>query len=96
MGWVDVEAGGVTPEVGVEYTFRFTFDYRYCKYSAEVQNGSREWVSFVEKGNPAQKSFPLAVLGSKISRVRFDGSGAFRSLVGEWTQKVRAFMIHIL
>ena len=95
MGWVDVEAEGLTPQVGVEYTFRFTFDYRYGKYSAEVQNGSGEWVRFAEKGIPAKKSFPMAAPGSKISRVRFDGSGAFRSLVGEWTQKVRAFMMHI-
>ena len=35
-------------------------------------------------------------LGTNISRIRFDGSGAFRSLVGEWAEKVRAFMIHIL
>ena len=93
--WVDVEAGGVTPEVGVEYTFRFTFDYRYGTYSAEVQNGGGEWVRFVERGNPARKSFPLASPASRISRVRFDGSGAFRSLLGEWAQKVHAFMMHI-
>ena len=96
MGWVDVEAEGVTPQVGVEYTLRFTFDYRYGTYSAEVQNGGGEWVRFVERGNPVRKSFPLASPGSRISRVRFDGSGAFRSLVGEWAEKVRAFMIHIL
>ena len=95
MVWVDVEAGGVTPEVGVEYTFRFTFDYRYGTYSVEVQSGA-EWVKLHEKGNSARSIFPLATPGSKISRIRFDGSGAFRSLVGEWTQKVRAFMIHIL
>jgi hypothetical protein len=95
LGWVDVETDGVSPQVGVEYTLRFTFDYRYGTYSAEVQNGGGEWVRFVERGNPARKSFPLASPGSRISRVRFDGSGAFRSLLGEWTQKVRAFMMHI-
>ena len=94
-GWVDVEADGVTPQVGVEYTFRLTFDYRYGTYSAEVQNGGGEWVRFVERGNPARKSFPLASPGSRISRVRFDGSGAFRSLLGEWAQKVNAFMMRI-
>ena len=96
LGWVDVEAEGLTPQIGVEYTFRFTFDYRYGTYSVEVQNGSVEWVRFAEKGNPAKTNFLLATLGSKISRIRFDGSGAFRSLVGEWAEKVRAFMIHIL
>ena len=94
-GWVDVEVDGVTPQVGVEYTLRFTFDYRYGTYSAEVQNGGGEWVRFVERGNPVRKSFPLASPGSRISRVRFDGSGAFRSLFGEWAQKVNAFMMRI-
>ncbi len=94
-GWVDVEADGVTPQVGVEYTLRFTFDYRYGTYSAEVQNGGGEWVRFVERGNPVRKSFPLASPASRISRVRFDGSGAFRSLFGEWAQKVNAFMMRI-
>ncbi len=98
LGWVDVEAGGVTPEVGVEYTFRFTFDYTSKTYGVEVQTATG-FTRLREKNpvnpvNPVQ-NFPLATPGSKISRIRFDGSGAFRSLVGEWTQKVRAFMMHI-
>ena len=89
-GWIDVEAGGVTPEVGVEYTFRFTFDYTSKTYGVEVQTATG-FTRLREKNpvnpvNPVQ-SFPLATPGSKISRVRFDGSGAFRSLVGEWTQR---------
>ena len=98
-GWIDVEAGGVTPEVGVEYTFRFTFDYTSKTYGVEVQTATG-FTRLREKNpvnpvNPVQ-NFPLATAGSKISRIRFDGSGAFRSLVGEWAEKVRAFMIHIL
>ena len=98
-GWIDVEAEGVTPEVGVEYTFRFTFDYTSKTYGVEVQTATG-FTRLREKNpvnpvNPVQ-NFPLASPGSKIARIRFDGSGAFRSLVGEWTQKVRAFMIHIL
>jgi len=99
LGCVDVEAGGVTPEVGVEYTFRFTFDYTSKTYGVEVQTATG-FTRLREKNpvnpvNPVQ-NFPLATPGSKISRIRFDGSGAFRSLVGEWAEKVRAFMIHIL
>ena len=92
--WVDVEAGGVEPQIGVEYTFRSTFDYRYGTYSVEVQSGA-EWVKLHEKGNSARSSFPIASPASRISRIRFDGSGAFRSLLGEWAQKARAFMMHI-
>ena len=99
LGWVDVEAGGVTPEVGVEYTFRFTFDYTSKTYGVEVQTATG-FTRLREKNpvNPVNhvQNFPLATPGSKISRIRFDGSGAFRSLVGEWAEKVRAFMIHIL
>ena len=93
--WVNVEADGVMPQVGVEYTFRFTFDYRCGSYSAEVQNGGGEWVRFVERGNPVRKSFPLASSASRISCVRFDGSGAFRSLLGEWAGKLGGFVIHL-
>ena len=99
LGWVDVEAEGLTPQVGVEYTFRFTFDYTSKTYGVEVQTATG-FTRLREKNpvnpvNPVQ-NFPLATPGSKISRIRFDGSGAFRSLVGEWAEKVRAFMIHIL
>ena len=73
-------------------------DYTSKTYGVEVQTA----IGFtrlreknpVNSVNPVQ-NFPLATAGSKISRIRFDGSGAFRSLVGEWAKKVRAFMIHI-
>ena len=99
LGWVDVEAEGLTPQVGVEYTFRFAFDYTSKTYGVKVQTATG-FTRLREKNpvnpvNPVQ-NFPLATPGSKISRIRFDGSGAFRSLVGEWAEKVRAFMIHIL
>ena len=98
-GWVDVEAEGVMPEVGVEYTFRVSLDYRTGTYSVEVRTGSTGFARLKEKNpvnpvNPVQ-NFPIAVQASCVSRVKFIGSGAFRSLVGEWAQKVRAFMIHI-
>ena len=97
-GWVDVEAGGVTPEVGVEYTFRFTFDYTSKTYGVEVQTATG-FTRLREKNpvnpvNPVQ-NFPLAAPASRISRIWFDGSVVFRSLLGEWTQKVHAFMMHI-
>ena len=96
LGWVDVEAGGVTPEVGVEYTFRFTFDYTSKTYGVEVQTATG-FTRLREKNpvnpvNPVQ-NFPLATPGSKISRIRFDGSGAFRSLVGEWAEKAKGMCI---
>ena len=64
-GWIDVEAEGVTPQPGVEYTFRFTFDYRCGTYSASVlHNGT--YVPLVQSVNPPicqSHSFP-----SRLSR----------------------------
>ena len=89
-GWVDVEAGGVTPEVGVEYTFRFVFDYRYGTYSVSVfHNGT--YIPLVQSVN--RTHFPLAVQASCVSRVKFTGDGAFTSLLGEWAEKANGMRI---
>ena len=89
------------PLGAAELTHRWSFngDYTSKTYGVEVQTATG-FTRLREKNpvnpvNPVQ-NFPLATPGSKISRIRFDGSGAFRSLVGEWAEKVRAFMIHIL
>ena len=42
-GWVDVEADGITPATGVDYTFRFVFDYAAKTYGVEVQTGLTEF-----------------------------------------------------
>ena len=99
-GWVDVEAEGVTPQTGVEYTFRVKFDYRYGTYSASVlHNGT--YVPLVQSVNPPIRQsvnrthFPLAVSAKSLSAVKFTGDGTFTSLLGEWAQKVNAFMMRI-
>ena len=79
-GWVDVEAEGVTPAPGVEYTFRFVFDYRSRTYSASVQYGA-EWRPLAADGATA---FPLAVPATCISRLGFSGDGLIRSILGQW------------
>ena len=87
---MDVEAGGVTPEVGVEYTFRFVFDYRYGTYSVSVfHNGT--YIPLVQSVN--RTHFPLAVQASCVSRVKFTGDGAFTSLLGEWAEKANGMRI---
>ena len=87
-GWVDVEADGITPTTGVDYTFRFTFDYRAKTYGVEVQTGLTEFTRLREKNpvnpvNPVQ-NFSLATTGSAVSGVRFTGDGVFTSLLGEY------------
>ena len=78
--WVDVAADGVTPQAGVEYTFRFVFDYRSRTYSASVQYGA-EWRPLAADGATA---FPLAVPATCISRLGFSGDGLIRSILGQW------------
>ena len=82
--WVDVAAEGVTPQIGVEYTFRFTFDYKKGTYGVEVKTGSTGFTKLRAKENPVQESFLLAATGSAVSEVLFSGSGFLTSIVGEY------------
>ena len=83
-GWVDVVAEGVTPQTGVDYTFRLTFDYKEGMYGAEVKTGLAGFTRLKEKGNPVREAFPLATSGSAISNVRLLGWGSLTSIVGEY------------
>ena len=92
-GWVDVEAEGITPTTGVDYTFRFTFDYAAKAYSVAVQYGE-EWKPLVGRVISNAPSFPLATSASAVSGVRFTGDGVFTSLLGEYENvKVSGFRL---
>ena len=86
-GWVDVVADGVTPTTGVDYTFRFTFDYKAQTYSVEVKSAD-EWqpLSTPNSSTPplTTHDFPLATSASAVSGVRFTGDGVLTSLTGEY------------
>jgi hypothetical protein len=103
-GWVDVEAEGVTPQTGVEYTFRLVFDYRYGTYSASVlHNGA--YIPLVQSANQSvnlsirqsvnRTHFPLASPAKSISAVEFLGVGVFTSLLGEWAEKANGTRIQL-
>ena len=83
-GWVDVVAEGVAPQIDVEYTFRFTFDYKKGTYGVEVKTGSTGYIKLRGRADPSQESFPLAATGSAVSEVLFSGSGFLTSIVGEY------------
>jgi endonuclease/exonuclease/phosphatase family metal-dependent hydrolase len=87
-GWIDVEADGVTPATGVDYTFRVIFDYISKTYGVEVRTGLTGFARLREKNpvnpeNPLQ-NFPLATTATAVSEVRFSGDGVFTSLFGEY------------
>ena len=82
--WVDVVAEGVTPQIDVEYTFRFTFDYKKGTYGVEVKTGSTGYARLRGRADTSQESFPLAATGSAVSEVLFSGSGFLTSIVGEY------------
>lgn len=76
--WVDVEAEGVTPTSGEEYTLRFTFDYAAGTYGVEVDGSALQ----LQLETPTA-SFPLAFPTNCISEVAFTGITRFTSLFGE-------------
>lgn len=84
-GWVDVAADGVTPEAGVDYAFRFVFDYAARTYSVDVKTELTEFTRLAEKNpvNPVQ-NFPLATSGAAVSAVAFKGDGLLTSILGEY------------
>ena len=83
-GWVNVTAADVTPQPDVDYTFRFTFDYKNGMYGVEVKTGSTGFTRLREMADPARETFPLATSGSAISKVRLLGWGSLTSIVGEY------------
>ena len=87
-GWIPVEAEGVTPQTGVEYTFRVVFNYAAGTYSVYVKTGLTEFARLRENNpvnpvNPVQ-NFPLAASGSALSSIGFDGDGILRSIFGNY------------
>jgi hypothetical protein len=88
-GWIDVEAEGVTPQTGVEYTFRFKFDYKNGIYSASVLNNGT-YIPLVQSANPSilqsvnLSQFPLAASSSRLTSIGFDGDGILRSIFGNY------------
>ena len=101
-GWVDVEAAGVTPESGAEYTLRFIFDYSANTYSVNVKCGD-EWLplnatpnsstpnSSTPNSSTPNSSFPLAA--AAISSIRFAGDTLFTSMFGDCMKKFKGFIM---
>ena len=98
LGWVDVEAEGVVPVSGAEYTLRTTFDYTVGTYSVEAKTGLTEFTRLVEKENPVnpvnpvRTSFQLAVVTNCISSIGFVGETYFTSLYGEGRYEIIGFV----
>ena len=96
--WLDVEAEGITPTTGVDYTFRFTFDYANRQYSvcvATTPSSSFIPLCTTDGGGAVVTQFPLATSASAVSGVRFTGDGVFTSLLGEWLKKTRGFVLSL-
>lgn len=91
LGWVDVEAQGVTPISGAEYTLRMTFDYTDGTYSVEVKTDETEFTNLRLQLPTATTSFPLASTAKSISNIAFVGDTLFTSLSGECRMVVIGF-----
>ena len=84
--WVDVEADGVTPTIGVDYTFRFTFDYAAKTYSVDLMDETGEAHPFHTVSSSANpEDMPLVTSSSAaISSITLKGNGVFTSMSGEY------------
>ena len=88
-GWMDVEAEGVTPVSGEEYTLRVKLDYDARTYGVEVKTGLTEFTRLREKENPVnpvnpvKTNFPLAFSTNCVTSFAFVGDAYFTSLVGD-------------
>ena len=72
-------ADGVTPQSGMEYTFRIAFDYSQHVYSVDVLHEA-EWVRLSTQGGVT--SFPIAARSERVSSVIFMGDTLFDTLFG--------------
>jgi len=97
-GWMDVEAEGVTPVSGEEYTLRVTFDYAAGTYGVEVKTGLTEFTRLREKENPVnpvnpvKTNFPLAFSTNCVTSFSFIGDTYFTSLVGDCRYEIIGFV----
>ena len=103
--WLDVEADGVTPVSGEEYTLRFTFDYRNGTYSVEIKTGLTEFTRLVgvesssslsstTTPTPTQYSnsnFMIANAANRVSSISFVGDTFFSLLYGNCKYEVVGF-----
>ena len=103
--WLDVEADGVTPVSGEEYTLRFAFDYRNGTYSVEIKTGLTEFTRLVgvessssrevlEIQSPTRNSnsnFMIANAANRVSSISFVGDTFFSSLYGNCKCEVVSF-----
>ena len=85
LGWVDVEAEGVVPVSGAEYTLRTTFDYTANTYSVEIKNND-VWLPL--NSSTPNSNFPLAVATNCVTSVGFVGDTLFTSLSGDCRMEV--------
>ena len=86
--WVDVEAEGVTPISGEEYTLRLTLDYTAGSYGVEVKAGLN---GFTRLRKALTASFPLVARANCVTSVTFVGDTLFTSLLGACRYEVTGF-----
>ena len=99
LGWVDVEAQGVTPISGAEYTLRFSFNYSTGTYSVDLKQNDA-WLplstsTLNSSTHPLPQSstsnFLLATAANCVSSISFVGDTLFTSLSGECRMVVIGF-----
>ena len=90
--WIDVEAEGVMPVSGEEYSLRTTLNYSTRTYGVEVKTELTEFTRLREKGNSVKTNFPLAFSTNCVSGIGFVGDTYFTSLYGDCRCEIIGFV----
>ena len=85
LGWVDVEAEGVVPVSGAEYSLRTTFDYSANTFSVAIKNND-VWLPLTS--STPNSNFPLAVATNCVTSIGFIGDTLFTSMYGDCRMEV--------
>ena len=85
LGWVDVEAEGVVPVSGAQYSLRTTFDYSANTFSVAIKNND-VWLPLTS--STPNSNFPLAVATNCVTSVGFMGDTLFTSMSGDCRMEV--------
>lgn len=85
LGWVDVEAEGVVPVSGAEYSLRTTFDYSANTFSVAIKNND-VWLPLTS--STPNSNFPLAAATNCVTSIGFIGDTLFTSMSGDCRMEV--------
>lgn len=88
--WLDVQADGITPATGTDYTFAFALDMTNGTYKVAVV-GDGGTTNRLAHGTTNTFAFASGDTPKSVGCVGFDGTGSVTSILGTYDDTVLAF-----